>query len=71
MGARSLRQVLAPLGAVLEQIRDPKFGRDLEALGHLEALDQSLQDELRRIIVRGHVVPLLKNSRSSSTEAQW
>jgi hypothetical protein len=42
MRARGLRQFLAPTGAVFQKVRDPELGRDVDALGHLEALDQLL-----------------------------
>ena len=59
MHARRLRQLLARARTIFQPIRDAEFGRDIYALGHLKALDQILQDELRREIVGGHVVPLL------------
>jgi hypothetical protein len=54
MGARDLRQFLARARAVFEQVSDAEFGRDVDALGHLKALDELLQHELRWEIVRGH-----------------
>jgi len=34
MRARSFRQFLATMGAVLEQVRDPELGRDVDTLGN-------------------------------------
>ena len=58
MHARGPRQVLEALRAIFQKVRDAEFGCDVDTLGHLEALDQLLQDERRRGIVCGHVVPL-------------
>jgi hypothetical protein len=54
-----LRQFLAAARAVFEQVCDAELGGDIDALGHLKALDQLLLHELRQVIVCGHVVPLL------------
>jgi hypothetical protein len=54
MRCSGLRKFFATPGAVLEQVCDPKLGRDIDTLGHLETPDELLQNELRRNIIRGH-----------------